>query len=162
MVETVANDELVIEATIDGEYKKDLVLSAKQEGRTIRVGTGFQPLFKNPSDKLSAHKVISIALKISVPQHKNVRIYGNSCNVLVAGGYRTLKITLNDGQCILENISESATVMTQSGDISVRTKGARIKASSKYGRVQSDKVPITDDIYNLTTITGNIIINKTN
>lgn len=160
-LDTDVGNEMVLEATIDGEYKNDLMLNSKQEGHTIHVSSGFQSIFKNPNDKLSAHKVISIALKIYIPENKSVVVYGSNCNVSVAGNYRKLKITLNDGLCILNNVSESVTVMTRSGDISAYTKGAEVKANSKYGNVQSDEIPAKDDRYDLTSITGNISIRKT-
>lgn len=160
-LDTAAGNEMVLEATIDGEYKKDLVLYSEQKGHTIHVSGGFQPVFKNPNDKLSAHKVISIALKIQIPKNKSVIVYGSNCNVTVAGNYRKLKITLNDGKCILNNVSESVTVITQSGEISAYTKGAEVKVNSKYGRVQSDEIPVKDDRYDLTSITGSITIRKT-
>lgn len=160
-LDTAFGNEMVLEATIDGEYKQDLVLNSEQKGHTMHVSGGFQPIFKNPNDKLSAHKVISIALKVFIPESKSVTIYGSNCNVTVSGNYRKLKITLNDGKCILNNISESVAVITQSGDISVYTKGAEVKVNSKYGRVQSDEIPVKDDRYDLTSITGNITIRKT-
>lgn len=161
VLDTTAYNEMVLEATIDGEYKKDLVLNSEQKGHTIHVSNGFQPIFKNPNDKLSAHKVISIALKINIPKNKSVMVYGSDCNVTVAGNYRKIKIILDDGICILNNVSKSVTVMTRSGDISAYTRGAEVIANSKYGSVLSDKIPAKNDHYVLTTITGNISIRKT-
>lgn len=160
-LDTATGNEMVLEATIDGEYKKDLVLNSEQKGYTIHVSGGFQPIFKNPNDKLSAHKVISIALNILIPENKSVIVYGSNCNVTVAGNYQKLKITLNDGKCILNNVSESVTVITQSGNIAAYTKGGEVKTNSKYGSVQGDEIPVKDDRYDLTSITGNITIRKT-
>jgi len=160
-LDTADGSEMVLEATIDGEYENDLVLTSKQQGRTIQVSSGFRPTFKNPNDKLSAHKVIAIALKIYVPENKSVTIYGSNCNVTASGAYRKLNITSNDGKCTLNEVSGSIAVMTQSGHILAYTKGGDINAKSKYGIVESDKIPGNQDRYNLTSITGDIRIKKT-
>ncbi|HZJ21404.1 MAG TPA: hypothetical protein VFD35_13780, partial [Pricia sp.] len=63
-VETAPGNEIMVEAAIDGEYSNDLLVNVKESGNTLLVNTEFQPNFKKPNDKLSAHKVISIALKV--------------------------------------------------------------------------------------------------
>lgn len=158
---TVKGNEVSIEATIDGEYKRELLLNLGQEGRTYYVSTGFQPVFENPNDKLSAHKVISIALKILVPEYLKVAVYGRSCNVTASGNYRHLSITLNDGDCVLSDVGEEALVVTQSGNIRVYAKEADISANTKYGTMAADEIPSSNNHYRLSSITGNIELKKT-
>lgn len=160
-VETSMADEMTIEATIDGEYKKDLFLSVTEEGHTIFVGSGFQPNFSNPNDKLAAHKVISIQVRLVIPRDKDVIIYGTGCNVSVRGIYSNLSVALNDGQCVLNGVSELASVQTQSGDIFVNTSRAEIRAISKYGKIVKDDIHEGTDQFFLSTVTGNIFIRKT-
>ena len=159
-LQTSKTNEMVIEATIDGEYKKDLLLQVSEEGSTVLVKGGFQPNFKNPNDKLSAHKVISIALRIKLPEQKNVTIFGTGCNIKATGLYRNLKVTLNDGRCDLINVSETVEIITQSGDISVTSLKATIDSKSKYGSIFGNKMPIGDGHYLLRTISGNIHLNR--
>ena len=160
-IETGTTNEMLIEATIDGEYSKELLLTVNKDGATTAVSADFQPNFVRPNDKLSAHKVISIALKIRVPAQKDVYLHGTSCDVFASGNYRFLRVTLNDGKCTLKNISESANVMTQSGDIMVSSSGASILASSKYGHVDSLSIPNGNTSLVLRTTTGNIHLKKT-
>ncbi len=160
-LKTGTTNEMFIEATIDGEYSKNLLLNIKSDGATITVSADFQPNFVRPNDKLSAHKVISIALKITVPEQKDVYLNGTSCNVVASGQYSFLRVILNDGKCTLNNISESANIMTQSGDITVSSAGAVILASSKYGRVDNSRIPKGNTSLVLRTITGNIHLKKT-
>lgn len=160
-LKTVKGNEVSIEATIDGEYKRELLLSLEQEGRTYYVSSGFQPVFENPNDKLSAHKVVSIALKILVPEYLEVYVYGRSCNVTASGNYRDLTISLNDGDCILRDVGEETIVATQSGNISVYAKAAAISANTKYGEVSGDTIPEADNHYRLSSVTGNIHLKKT-
>ena len=159
-IQTVDTDEIVVEATIDGEYRNDLVLNVKEEGTSVVVSAGFQPNFKNPNDKLSAHKVVSIALEIQLPEYKNVRIFGTNSNIKVTGFYENLKITLNDGYCQLSRVEGKANVTTQSGDIIVKSKSAEISANSKYGKIATNLIPNGNTKYNLNTVTGNILLKR--
>ncbi|NHF58812.1 hypothetical protein FK220_005640 [Flavobacteriaceae bacterium TP-CH-4] len=161
LVETVDKSEMMVEAKIDGEYNDDLMLNLKEEGSTLTVAAAFLPSFVNPNDKLSAHKVVSIALHIQIPQYKNVTLYGTSCNVVVSGNYRNLDVSLSDGQCTLDQVAESAEVITQSGDIFVLGSGARIIANSKYGFVENNQIPKGDNSYILNTVTGDIHLSTT-
>ena len=157
---TANSEELIIEAQIDGEYEKDLLINVLEEGSTIKVSAGFQPNFIKPNDKLSAHKVVSIALRVVVPKGKSVHVFGNDCNVIATGLYDFLKVSLNDGRCELNNVSETAEVRTQSGHISVIYSDAVIEAKSKYGRVIGKISKNGNSYYDLRTITGDILIKR--
>ncbi len=150
--------EIVLEAKIDGEYNKELVLLLEEKGSTLIVSGDFEEGFKNPNDKLSAHKVISIALNISLPEDKYVNIYGTSCNVFTKGDFKKLTITLNDGSCVFTNTKGMINVTAQSGNIIVQSESAEINALSKYGTIKSDSLPSGNSQFNLKTTTGNIQI----
>jgi len=153
---TANTDEVVVEATIDGEYRKDLVLNVKEEGATVMISTGFRPNFENPNDKLSAHKVVSIALEINVPAHNNVRVFGTNSNIQATGTYENLKITLNDGASHLHKVEGRVEVTSQSGDIIVESESAEIQSNSKYGKVGENQIPLGNNKYLLNTVTGDI------
>lgn len=157
---TSDSDEMIIEAKIDGEYEKDLLLSVSEKGSTIMISTGFQPNFVNPNDKLSAHKVVSIALKVRLPKQKEVHVFGTNCNVAVRGSYKFLKVSLNDGRCDLIDIVEAVEVTTQSGQIAVNYSDAIINASSKYGQVIGKASEKGNSIFNLSTVTGDILLKR--
>lgn len=159
-LQTVISEELVVEATIDGEYRKDLLVKITEEGKTIKVSAGFQPNFVNPNDKLSAHKVISIALKISLPEYRKVQLFGGSSQVEVKGRYTDLDISLNDGRCILNSVSENVRVKTQSGNITVNSQAATIRATSKYGKIHREEVPAGDFHFDLSSTSGDIRVNR--
>lgn len=161
VLETSESHEMSVEAVIDGEYKKDLLLSVKEEGSSIMISSGFQPNFHNPNDKLSAHKVVSISLKVMLPRHKYVTVFGTSCNITAEGDYKGLDVSLSDGSCELFNVSKRVKVHTQSGGIFVHALNADINAVSKYGKITKEYLPEGDAKYTLTSVTGNIRINKT-
>ncbi|WP_036380525.1 hypothetical protein [Muricauda sp. MAR_2010_75] len=160
-VQTAKTKEVLVEASIEGEYSEDLLVSLEEKGTTVRISAGFQPNFINPNDKLSAHKVVSIALHITVPQYKNVSIFGTNSNVQVKGSYQNLNVKLSDGRCELDNVSETVEVTTQKGDIWLNAKNGSILAESAYGQVENNQIPTGHNQYILKTVEGNIHLRKT-
>ncbi|MEH6680758.1 MAG: hypothetical protein V7724_09435 [Sediminicola sp.] len=158
---TSDTSEMVVEATMDGEYGPNLVVSTAQEGNTFKVAAGFRPDFTAPNDKLGAHKLVSISLKVQLPNYMVAKVFGNSCNVWATGRYRTLDILLGNGGCQLKEVGGDVTVRTQSGDIDLSAKNGSVMARSKYGEVLGDKIPLGNDIFKLETVTGNIHLRKT-
>lgn len=160
-VETWDSQDIKLEASMEGEYNPDLVLNLNKEGTTVTVSTGFQPNFVLPDDKLSAHKIISVKLRIKVPKHKNVQLYGTSTNCFITGVFNSLRVTLDDGSCSLNMITADAEVTTQSGQIVVLNSKALVAAVSKYGKVWGELSSSNANYFNLATVTGNIHLNKT-
>lgn len=158
---TTTSKEIRVEALLDGEYKDDLLVKIEENGPTIEISTGFQPNFIKPNDKLSAHKVISISLKIQIPENMKAYLFGSNTNVYVEGNYMGLKVTLDDGNCSLDQIKGNTTAVTRSGDIHVQAKEATIETKNSFGNIESEKIPLGNDYYNLTTTTGNIYLIKT-
>lgn len=158
---TSPTDEVQVSASIEGEYAKDLLVSIEEKGTTVLVSAGFQPIFINPNDKLSAHKVVSIALQISVPEYKQVSVFGTNSNVNATGKYENLHITLSDGICMLENVSETVEVATQKGDIWLSAPKGHILAESTYGKVDPETIPFGHNQFILKTVEGDIHFKKT-
>ncbi len=160
-IHTSQGDDVIIEAEMEGEYSQDLDLEVNTNGSTLIIEAGFTPSFENPNDKLSAHKVVSILLKLTIPFYKNVEIYGTNSRVVIEGKYKELNISLSDGACELKSIMGNASVKTQSGFINVFAESAHIDAKSKYGKVSFNPIPEGFSIYRLQTVTGNIQLSKT-
>ncbi|WP_420320681.1 hypothetical protein [Flagellimonas sp.] len=158
---TSKTDEVVVEASIEGEYAKDLVVTIEEEGATMMISTRFQPNFINPNDKLSAHKVISIALDVNLPEYKDVFLYGTNTNLSATGRYKKLKVKLSDGRCTLVDVGEEVEVTTQKGDIIVIAPSGNIRAQSTYGKVFEEDIPHGDNQFTLNTIEGEIHLKKT-
>ncbi|MEA1786563.1 hypothetical protein U1E44_10710 [Arenibacter sp. GZD96] len=153
--------EMNIEAFIDGEYSGEQLVQITKNGGTSVVSVEFQPNFEMPNDKLSAHKVLSVALKIEVPQGKRFYLYGSEANVSITGVYSHLKVVLNDGNCTLYHVQAPVVVQTQSGVITTKGAYATIEAFSKYGAVFGEAHTSGKYSYHLSTVTGNIYLNKT-
>ncbi len=155
-LKTTTGKELVVEAAIEGEYKKDLAINLEENGNTVLVGASFLPNFKHPNDKLSAHKVISIALTISVPEYSQVDVFGSNTKVNARGNYETLKIVLANGDCTLNGVKENVEVKTQKGNILVLTEEGNVQANSIYGKVALVPLPIGNTSFILASIEGDI------
>lgn len=160
-ISTANTQEISVIAKMDGEYSKDLLLNLHQEGKTLVVNTSFNPMFELPNDKLSAHKVLSISLDITIPENMNVSIYGTYSTVKATGKYQDITISLNDGKCILQAVSEKAQVITQSGAIHLFSKSGTVTAISKYGKVITDQLDTGTNQFQLQSITGNIHVYRT-
>ena len=160
-VQTGKSNEISIVAEMEGEYSQDLDLEVSTNGATLFVETGFTPNFENPNDKLSAHKVVSISLKLKIPSYKNLEIYGTNTRVELEGGYDKLHVSLSDGTCVLNNIEAEAEIKSQSGNIKVFSAAAAISATSKYGGVSTNLIPKGNSTFTLETVTGNIDLTKT-
>jgi hypothetical protein len=159
-VVTTKEKELVLEASLEGEYQKDLGIEVTENGNTLLVAGQFQPYFNPPNDKLSAHKVVSISLHVEVPENKEVFLYGGSANIQAEGNYKELKVVLNDGTCTFGDVGRKLSATTQSGPINLAIARGKIKATSKYGTVAKDMIPDGDTQYELSSTTGNITIKK--
>lgn len=161
LLQTTEEQEINAIANIEGEYVDNLNIEAVSKGSTIFIDAGFSPNFHNPNDKLSAHKVVSITLSVSVPKYRNVAVYGTSSRLLVNGSYEGLNVSLSDGACELNNVLGDIKVKTQSGNIKVWSNTANISAVAKYGHVGSNEIPTGNSTYDLQTVTGNIELIKT-
>lgn len=157
-IATYPGNELLIEASIEGEYKHDLAINLEENDSTIRVGATFLPNFNPPNDKLSAHKVISIKLLLKIPEYKDVRLYGTNSNVAASGNYKALQIVLSDGNCTLSEVSEKVAVKTQSGNIVLFAREGIINAKSTYGTVTSKSLKNGLATFALTSVEGDITV----
>lgn len=155
-LETAKGRHLIVEAVMEGEYKGELLLQISTEGGTTSVNAGLQPLFGLPEDKLGAHKVISIALKIYLPHDQRVQLFGHSSQITAKGRYSHLQVYLEEGQCSLLGVSDWAEVITRDADINLESPAAIITANSKYGMVSPHQIPPGTARFHLQTISGNI------
>ena len=154
-------EAVIVEARMDGEYAEALSVNIIEEGKTLRVGADFNPDFKLPNDKLSAHKVVSISLNVRIPAYRDVQVFGTSCNVMLSGAFNTVDVVLNDGSCTLDQVAHNVKVNTQSGNIRLNSLQGAIKAVSHYGKVLQDEIPQGEKRFDLETVSGDITLLRT-
>ena len=137
------------------------MIGVEEDGSNVLISAGFQPNFVNPNDKLSAHKVVSIAMDISLPEYTQVTLFGTNANIIVTGLYKHLNVSLADGNCRLANVSETIEVKTQKGNIFLTAREGKIDAKSNYGDVINEAIPSGDSYYRLHSVEGDIQVKRT-
>jgi hypothetical protein len=159
-VELVTEDsqEVSVEARMEGEYGRDLMVLFKESGTTLFVETQFGPNFKMPNDKLGAHKVVSVRLKITLPEYQNVFLSGASCQVLTSGVFLDLGIVFNEGGCDLYHLARNTDVTTGSAPITAHLQSGVVDAQSKYGTVLLQPIPPGNHHLKLYSTRGDIVV----
>ncbi|NNF19679.1 MAG: hypothetical protein HKN61_07845 [Flavobacteriaceae bacterium] len=160
ILSTADSDMIRVTAQSEGEYQSVLALKLERDGATAKVAAGFQPNFRFPNDKLGAHKVVSVSLEIALPPGKNVKVFGNSSNVIASGLYRNFEVILADGNCSLKDVQGTISVQTQQGDIVLVNAKGVVDAESSYGIVDRINIPPGENHFFLRTISGHISLFK--
>ena len=160
VVKTSASSKIDIKAIMEGEYKDDLLINTKKESGRFVVSTAFRPLYKNPNDKLSAHKVISILMIVELPENMELMILGSGVNIDLSGTYKTLNANITQGNFTITDFEGNGEIQTFEGAISVSNYEGSITAYSKYGKIHGRNTAKGKGVLTLKTVNGSIYINK--
>jgi hypothetical protein len=159
---TSQNDHITVGTRIDGETFESSILKTRIDNNTLKIETGRTPDFEPFNDKLSAHKVLSIVLFISLPEGLDLDIFSTLASVDAQGRFGRVQVNLGRGGCRLVDFRfrESATINTLSGAIHVEVDSAEVYAQSRKGNVVipagfSEGYPLV-----LKSIHGDIILTK--
>ena len=153
-------DQIEAEVAIEGEYQSELTVSAKRMGSTLVLSGVFLPTFKDPNDKLSAHKVVSVGIKLRVPEQLAVEISGAATRVTASGFYEDLDIDTGKGPVVLQKASGFIKVRTMSGVITAKEASGVIEATSSYGSVFQGTTRDGNSVFTLESLSGDIYVNK--
>lgn len=146
---------------MEGEYAEAFSMNISEEGNTLWIGPQLSPEFQFPNDKLSAHKVVSLSLRVKIPAYRNLQVFGTSCNITLSGAFNEVDVVLNDGNCTLNQVAQQVNVNTQSGDILLNSFQGVVRAKSHYGQVKQEDFPKGDEHYVLETVSGDITLHRT-
>ena len=159
---TSQKDHITVGTRIDGETFESSILKTRIESNILKIETGRTPDFEPFNDKLSAHKVLSIVLFISLPEGLDLNIFSTLASVDAQGNFGQVQINLGRGGCRLVDFRfrESATINTLNGAIHVEVDRAEVHAQSRKGNVVipagfSEGYPLV-----LKSIHGDIILTK--
>ncbi len=144
----------------EGEHSENLVIIDSINQGVLKLSTGFQPLFKADNDKLSAHKVLSVELQLSIPKHIDLNIKSDIAQTKIEGQFPNVFIELKTGNCTLDPFFGNATINTISGNINIKTNNAKTIAKSKTGIVDVKQFKLALYQLNLQTVNGNINVSK--
>lgn len=161
VLETADTEEISVEARMDGEYEKGLLVNFRRAGKTLYIETGFSPEFRFPNDKLGAHKVVSVSMRVTLPRDQHILLTAGSCQVSASGRYRDLKIVFNDGLCDLSHTAENTEVRTGTAPIIAHISSGLVEAESRYGEVRLQPIPEGDHHLRLYSTRGDISVSFT-
>lgn len=161
-VSTERSDAIQISAKIVGENYENAMITSRQEGKILWIGTSYTPFFEAKNDKLAAHKVLSIEMTLMVPESMELTINSSSASVETSGAFEFLRVSLDNGNCTIKDFFGNATLGTKAGEISVYARaGVTAEAITENG-VILNTLPL-EGIYYITarTKTGNISLFQT-
>ncbi len=157
---THSSPKIIVETSLEGEYREDIVVSSVEEDEILIIRTGFRPLYNAFNDKLSAHKVISIYLNVLVPDNFKVAVLGTVAKTNVSGQIKDLKIVLGSGDCIIQEFKGNAFISTFKGDIFLEIEEAIVESISKYGAVKKQDIKAGNSKIKLKSVSGDIFVTK--
>lgn len=126
---------LKIKAVFEGEYQNELHVVTRQQEDKLSVGVAFSPLFEPFNDKLSAHKVVSVQLLVSVPKDKILSVFGDTAVVKAAGSFSYFFVQLHDGEVTLSDFYGEGKISTYTAPITIQSSTKNIKATVTHGSI---------------------------
>ena len=159
---TVKTNQITIYTQIEGETYDSALLHTEILNGILKITTGRTPDFIPFNDKLSAHKVLSIVVEVSMPEGLSLDVYSSLASLEAEGFYNQVRVNLERGNCGLSNFRfrESVYINTISGNISIETTKAKILAQSRNGNIVTPKGMTGIKIIDLQTIDGDITVIK--
>lgn len=158
---TIPGNEIRIHTMTDGEYYNDISLDSEVQGEVLLLSSRYREILQSGFDKLSAHKVLSMEIEVEIPQNMRVEILSNVASLFGSGTYDRLFVQLKSGSCYLKDFEGDAVINTYEGNVDIETVNARVQASSRHGAVEVGEPGYGANKVTVTSINGNIRVNKT-
>lgn len=137
-IQSSEESTIKIELHISGEHSESVIIEEKIIKGILSLKTGFAPFFKLKNDKLAAHKVMAIEMKLIIPETIFVEIKSKLASVEIKGKINALAVVLENGNCSLSNFLGNAHLKTKAGNITVHAQNnVSGIATSKSGTVEN-------------------------
>lgn len=136
---TAKVEEISVRVHLEGETSEGIVIKEEMKGTQLALGFGAWPLAESYNDKLSAHKILSVEVHMTIPEHLFVSITSNTAFVYAEGTFKSLQIAIEDKNCVLHNFNGDAVLTTNRGSIlvDVYNTNTNADATSTYGTVKN-------------------------
>lgn len=157
----VKSSTITISAWTEGEHNEQLLITANAQGNKIAIGCEYRPEFRNFNDKLSAHKIVSVKMKLEVPENLVLYLTSEIANAWIQGKFKMLTAELKGGFCILKGFYGNAIANTYNGDIIMETNFASVDAETKNGKLLLDAIAPGPHNIELKSVNGSITVTKT-
>jgi len=127
-----------LELHISGEYSESVIIEEKIIKGILSLKTGFAPFFKLKNDKLAAHKVMALEIKLIIPETISVEIKSKLASAKTIGKIKNLAVVLENGNCDSSNFQGNAHIKTEGGNIIVHAQNnVSGSAISKFGIIEN-------------------------
>lgn len=153
--------EIKLQTKISGENAENMNIGASEKSKVLSLKPSYRPYFIPQNDKLAAHKVISIEMKLYLPEQKSVFIDSNLASLEATGSFLTLEVNLRDGYCLLKEFSGNGVLNTLLGNITVFAKSnVSGEAISRNGSVINQLSTQEINTLKVESVNGNISLLK--
>lgn len=160
-IETYEGSEIIITTHSEGEYYNRIRLNTEIQNGKLILNALYPEALSGGYDKLSAHKVFSLDLRLKIPAGLRLSIESNLASVTATGDFEFLELRLKQGFCELQNFSGNGNVQTIMGNIRIETWNTRIEAESRNGMLEFGLPNNGDKLLKLTSVNGDISLRKT-
>lgn len=140
-VKSVPGDQILVEAAIEGELYENLVLDGLNKEGILSLKVGLTPFFEAANDKLAAHKVVSVSLKIQMPEALTLVVSSRLADLLTEGPFRHVQAALYNGRLSMVNFKGTATLSTHHGPIDVEAFGPVYGIATSKNASVSNQLP---------------------
>jgi hypothetical protein len=163
-IEIIASkrETIQIKAKISGEHSEAIIIEENFLNGTLSLKTGLMPYFIFENDKLAAHKLMAVEIKLFIPEHISVKIKSELASLEATGNIKNLAVSLQKGNCMLTNFFGNAHLKTEGGDITVLAKeNVSGMVISKHGTVNNTLPHGGIFLIEAETVNGNIMLLQT-
>ena len=160
-IETAPVHFISITSQADGEYFNDISLDSEIKGKTLYLKSLFPEALQGGFDKLSAHKVFAMEIKLQIPEDMSLEINSNLASVFLEGDYENVLVQLKSGSFYSSDFSGNAIINTYDGNIQMSTNNALIDAETRHGKVEILHAARGRHKIKLTSINGDIEVSET-
>jgi len=159
-INSTKTSQIRIKTHSEGEYYDNIMLETLVHGEELNITTQYPERLTGGFDKLSAHKVFSLAVEIEIPEGLEVSIKSNISSLEAKGNFTSVYADLKQGYCKLIEFMGTAVINTYSGNILVETSSGLIEANSRNGEVDVPEFLPGRNPLRLTSIDGDIMVRK--
>ncbi|MFD2824908.1 hypothetical protein ACFSYG_00365 [Leeuwenhoekiella polynyae] len=159
-VTSTNTNAIELKAEIEGETFETVLLDVHVENRLWVISTKRAPGYQKIDDKLAAHKVLSVVLKIKMPQNKELWVDSSLTSVELTGLFKFINLNLSSGDCKLNAFRGSGIINTLRGGIEVETEDNQIEAITRHGKLQVENNAYGSQHLNLKSVDGDIRVTQ--
>ncbi len=157
-IRATRTNKIEMETVSNGEYSQAIRFDKQIDKEELRIRSVYDGKLKGGFDKLSAHKVFSIGLALTIPVDIEVDISTDITNISMKGVFRSVHIENKFGNCELIDFEGNANINTFDGHVHIFTQDAKVEAKTTNGDKNVHRFKREKHLISVRTVDGNIKI----